>query len=112
MCHQKSSMKASLREKVACLDCPLTKNQSEMRSKGLVELSTMFNVSTTSSLWKGDGRYTRRLAQRWPLSFCTEYQGQEIVTSKHELQPKLNQIFTLLLFPQSILGSSVFMFFI
>jgi hypothetical protein len=46
MCQQKNSDGASLREKETCLDRPLTKNQPEMRSKGLVELSTMFNVST------------------------------------------------------------------
>ena len=45
MCQQKNSDGASLREKVTRLDRPLTKNQPEMRSKGLVELSTMFNVS-------------------------------------------------------------------
>jgi hypothetical protein len=47
MRQQKNSDGASLREKVTRLDRPLTKNQPEMRSKGLVELSTMFNVSTT-----------------------------------------------------------------
>ena len=46
MCQQKNSDGASLREKVTRLDRPLTKNQPEMRSKGLVELSTMFNGST------------------------------------------------------------------
>src|SRR5262249_52751712 len=46
LCQQKHSDGASLREKKALLDYPLMINQPEIRSKRLLELSTMSNSST------------------------------------------------------------------
>ena len=43
---QKSSSGASLREEMACLDCPQTKNQPEGDAQRLPELSTISDGST------------------------------------------------------------------
>jgi hypothetical protein len=45
-CQQKHSDRASLREKKAGLDCPMMKNQPEIRLKRLNELSTISDGST------------------------------------------------------------------
>jgi hypothetical protein len=47
MCQQKQSDGASLREEKVCPDCPRTKNRHERGLERLVELSTMFNGSTS-----------------------------------------------------------------
>jgi len=50
MCQQKKSDGVSLQDEMACLDCLITKNRPELRSQGLVELSTISNGSTKNSL--------------------------------------------------------------
>jgi hypothetical protein len=46
-CHQKNSMRASLREKVACPVGPMTIIQHKTCSQGLVDLSTISHGSTS-----------------------------------------------------------------
>jgi hypothetical protein len=48
-CEQKSMDEAFLQEKVACLDCPLTKNSLKEVCRGLIDLSTMSHGSTVRS---------------------------------------------------------------
>ena len=45
-CEQKSMDEAFLQEKVACLDCPLTKTSLKEVCRGLIDLSTMSHGST------------------------------------------------------------------
>jgi hypothetical protein len=47
LCPQRMSDGASLREEKVCPDCPLTKNRPERGLERLLELSTMFNRSTS-----------------------------------------------------------------
>jgi hypothetical protein len=45
-CKQKSMDEAFLQEKVACLDCPLTKISLKEVCRGLIDLSTITHRST------------------------------------------------------------------
>jgi tetratricopeptide (TPR) repeat protein len=67
-CHQKNSMRASLREKVACLVCPLTIIHHKTRSQGLVELSTMSYWSTRLRLMGISDLELDRIAEEQRLS--------------------------------------------
>ena len=48
MCQQKKTDGISLQDEMAGLDCLIAKNRPELRSQGLVELSTISNESTLS----------------------------------------------------------------